>query len=87
MKKSSVRIPLTGRSLNWRKDDFQKVRRQNALNSRHGSLIQTYQALNGLSRVTTDPETKSKAKADATYFLVQHKKRQALKSNKTTRRK
>jgi hypothetical protein len=77
------------RRLNWHATDFQKVRRQNALNARHKSLIQTAKALQALANVQKgrNPEVARKAQADATYFFVQHKKRQALKSNKTTRRK
>jgi hypothetical protein len=85
VRKSTVRIPLSGKRLNWHKEDQRKIRRQNALNSRHGDLMQTYHALNGLSRVTRDSETKRLAKADAVHFLEQHKKKQALKS-KTRRR-
>ena len=85
MKKSTVRIPTSGRKLNWHKDDSQKIRRQNAINSRHGSLLQTAHALQGLANKSTDSETARKAKADATYFFEQHKKKLALKS-KTRRR-
>ena len=86
MRKSTVRIPLGGKRLNWHKEDSQKVRRQNALNSRHGDLMQAYHALSGLSKVTRDPETKRLAKADATYFNAQHKKRMVLKGKKKVRR-
>jgi hypothetical protein len=87
MKKSTVRIPTSGRKLNWHKDDQRKIRRQKALNSRHGSLIQTAHALHGLANKSTDPETVRKAKADSTFFFAQHKKRIELKSKKTTRRR
>jgi hypothetical protein len=85
MRKSTVRIPTSGRKLNWHKDDQRKIRRQKALNSRHGSDFQVAQALLGLANKSTDVETKRKARADSVYFFEQHKKKQALKS-KTRRR-
>jgi len=74
-----------GRSLNWHKDDFQKVRRQNALKSRKGDVLAAGKALLSLSNVTTDAETKSKAKADSTYFFIQYKKKQTLKAKSRRR--
>ena len=79
MRKSTVRIPISDRKLNWHADDSQKIRRQKALNSRHRSLIQTAHALQGLANISAIPEVKRKAKADATFFFAQHKKKQALK--------
>jgi hypothetical protein len=68
------------KKLNWHADDTLKIRRQNALNSRHGSLIQAAHALQSLSNVSQNDEVRRKSRADAVYFFAQHKKKLALKS-------
>jgi hypothetical protein len=78
------------RKLNWHKEDSERTRRKNALNSRHGSLFQTGKALLGLANVSTDAETARKAKSDSTYFFALHKKKLILKGKpvrKQTRRR
>jgi len=78
MSKSNVRIPLSGRKLNWHKEDSERTRRKNALNSRHGSLYATGKALLALSNVSQDSETSRKAKSDSTFFFALHKKKKKL---------
>jgi hypothetical protein len=68
----------TAHKLNWHKDDSERTRRKNALNSRHGSLIKTGHALLYLANGSSDLETKHKAKADATYFFAKHKRKMEL---------
>ena len=63
-----------GASLNWHKDDSQSKRRAAALKSRRGNPLKTGRALMALSNVTTDSETKRKARADAIYFFNLHKR-------------
>ena len=82
VRKSTVRITTSGRKLNWHKDDSQKIRRQKAVNSRHGSALQTAHALLGLANKSTDDETKRKAKSDSVFFFAQHKKKLALKTRR-----
>jgi hypothetical protein len=72
------------RNLNWHATDSQRVRRQNALNTRHGSLIQAAHALQALANVqpNKNSEVARKAQADATYFFVQYKKKVSLKGKR-----
>lgn len=80
MTKATEKFFHPDRKLNWHKDDSQKIRRQKALNSRHSSFLKAGRALQALANVSNDSETARKAKADATFFFAQHKKRQELKS-------
>ena len=61
--------------LGWHKLDSAETRRGNALRARNGDAFAAYHALDALAKVTRDPETRAKARADATYFLNMHKKR------------
>jgi hypothetical protein len=63
-----------GRSLGWHKDDSQQTRRRAALKSRRGNYLKTARALQSISNVTQDRETARKAKADAEYFFMMHRK-------------
>lgn len=73
-KKDTVKWFEAGRSLNWHKDDSQRVRRAAALKSRRGNNLRTARALQALSNVTTDLETKRKAAQDAAYFFMMYRK-------------
>lgn len=61
-----------GKTLNWHKEDSQTTRRRNALSSRHGNYLKAARALQALSNVTQDSETKRKARNDAAYFFNKH---------------
>ena len=63
-----------GKSLGWSKDDSQAKRRAAALRSRKGDALKAAKALQGLANVTTDYDTKRKARADAIYFFNLHKR-------------
>lgn len=58
--------------LNWHKDLPAEVRRKNALEAHGGDKLATARALQELSNVTTDVETKKLAKIDADYFFSRH---------------
>ena len=57
------------RKLNWSKEDTQARRRDNALKARYDNPLKAGRALQALSNVTKDAETKRKARADAQYFF------------------
>lgn len=63
-----------GQSLGWSKNDTQSVRRRIALASRKGDALKTARALQALSNITQDFETKRKARADALYFYSIHRR-------------
>jgi hypothetical protein len=55
--------------MNWHKTDSVETRRNHALKAHGGDDLATARALKALANVTTDPETKELAKADAAYFF------------------
>jgi hypothetical protein len=55
--------------MNWHKDLPVDVRRANALKAHGSDVLATARALQELSNVTTDAETKKQAKEDADYFF------------------
>ncbi len=55
---------------NWSKDLPEEVRRRNALKAHGGDMLATARALQELSNVTTDAETKRLTKEDADYFFA-----------------
>jgi len=59
--------------LGWRKDMPQWKRIQVAVRNRRGNMLSAARALNALANVTTDHETKLRARADASYLYKQHK--------------
>ena len=59
--------------LGWRKSMPQRDRIRIALNARHGNILAAARALNALANVTTDPDTKRKARADASYLYKVHR--------------
>lgn len=63
-----------GRPLGWRKDMGQAKRREAALDSRKNNPLKAARALNSLANVTTDPETRRRARADANYFFRLHQR-------------
>ena len=63
-----------GPALGWQKDMPQAQRRRIALRHRGGDPLRAARALQALSNVTRDPETKRKARADALYFFRRHSK-------------
>jgi len=73
MAKKVNRWFAAGAKLHWSKSDTQTQRRRNALASRKGKLLPTARALQALANVTTDPETRRKAHADAQYFYAHYK--------------
>lgn len=74
-KRKTVRWFSAGSALGWRKEDTQTKRRRVALASRRGNLLSTARALQALSNVTRDAETKRRAHADAQYFYALYKKK------------
>ena len=64
-----------GVKMGWRKDDPMAKRSNKALSAHGGDALATGRALQALANVTTDRDTKQKAKADADYFFRMHKKR------------
>ena len=63
----------SSKPLGWRKSMSQRDRIRVALNARHGNALATARALNALANVTTDPDTKRKARADASYLYKVHR--------------
>lgn len=59
----------------WHKELDKKTRRALALKGHKGDLLATARGLQALSNVTTDRETKAKARADAQYFFDEYRKR------------
>jgi hypothetical protein len=64
-----------GKKLGWSKDDNQDKRRRTALRNRHGNLLKTARALQALSNVTKDKETKTKSHSDAQFFYRKYAKK------------
>lgn len=62
------------RHTGWRKTQSATTRRRLALRAHKGDLLATARALQALANVTTDPETKHKAQADADYFFKRYRK-------------
>lgn len=58
----------------WRKSDSQANRRRVIL-SHKKTYLSAYHSLDQLAKVTTDPETKRKARTDAEYFKRMHNKK------------
>ena len=65
------------RPLGWRKDMPQWKRINTAVRNRRGNLLSAARALNALANVTTDYETKQRARADASYLYKQYKARKS----------
>ena len=61
-----------GVKMDWSKDDPAETRRDKALKAHKGDELAAARALQALSNVTTDPETKKLAKEDADYFFARH---------------
>lgn len=61
------------RPLGWRKDMGQRQRIALAVKNRRGDTLAAARALNALANVTTDTETKRKARADASYLYKVHR--------------
>jgi hypothetical protein len=61
-----------GAEMDWHKEMPESTRRSNALSAHGGDELATARALQALSNVTTDAETKKLAKADAEYFFAKH---------------
>jgi hypothetical protein len=61
-----------GVKMNWHKDLPADVRRSHALEAHGGNVLAAARALQELSNVTTDPETKKLTKEDADHFFSQH---------------
>jgi hypothetical protein len=59
--------------LGWRKTMPQRDRIRVALRARRGDVLATARALNALANVTTDIETKRKARADASYLYKMYR--------------
>lgn len=80
MKKKPIKWFEPGRETGWSKSDGQAVRRRNVLKSRKGDYLKAGRALQALSNVTKDDETRRKSRSDALYFFAQHNKQQKAKS-------
>jgi hypothetical protein len=61
--------------MNWHKEMPESTRRSNALSAHGGNELAIARALQALSNVTTDAETKRLARADADYFFARHSTR------------
>ena len=61
--------------LGWRKSMPQRDRIRTALNARNGNVLAAARALNALANVTSDPDTKRKARADASYLYKMNRQR------------
>jgi len=59
----------------WRKKDPTTKRRRAMLRAHKGDLLASARACQALANVTTDPETRRKARADALYFFKKYKAR------------
>jgi hypothetical protein len=64
--------------LDWRKEDTERTRRKNALNSKNGDLVDTGKALMSLAGRTSDQNASRKARADAVYFFAKYKRKLQL---------
>ena len=73
MAKKKVRWFAAGKPLGWRKTDSAEKRRRTASRNRGGDLLATARALQALSNVTKDRETKRLAREDAQYFYRRYK--------------
>ena len=62
-----------GKSSGWKKSYPAAKRRKIELKSKGGDYLKAARAKMSLSNVTTDKETKEKARADALYFYKKHK--------------
>ena len=56
--------------MGWRKEDSVEARRSHALKAHKGDTLATARALQALSNVTMDPETKKLTKQDADFFFA-----------------
>jgi hypothetical protein len=59
--------------LGWRKDMGQRQRIAVAVKNRRGDTLAAARALNALANVTTDTDTKRKARADASYLYKMYR--------------
>jgi len=57
----------------WRKSQSEAVRRVGVLKAHKGDELTSGRAMQALANVTTDKETKRKAKSDAQYFFRIHR--------------
>jgi hypothetical protein len=64
--------------LDWHKEDTERTRRKNALNSKNGDLVSTGKALMSLAGRTSDQNAARKAKADAVFFFAKYKRKLQL---------
>ncbi len=74
MKKKAKWFKAGKKALKWRKGLTPTGRRRLALKARGGDPLKAGRALQALSNVTKDKETKVKAGADAKYFFSKVKK-------------
>lgn len=73
-KKKTVKWAEFGESSGWHKTDSQTKRRQAVLKKKKTALT-AYHSLDQLAKITRDPETRRKARMDATYFLRLYNKK------------
>jgi len=57
----------------WEKSQNQSVRRGKVLKAHNGDYLASGRAMQALANVTTDRETRKKARADAVHFMNRHK--------------
>jgi len=62
----------------WEKDMYKGERRFLVLKAHKGDVLASARSMQALSNVTTDRETKRKARADALYFFGKHKSRSRI---------
>ncbi len=56
----------------WDKDMPESERRIRVFNAHKGDELAAGRSMQALANISTDPETKSKARSDAVYFYRQH---------------
>jgi len=59
----------------WEKSQNQSVRRGKVLKAHNGDYLASGRAMQALANITTDRETRKKARADAVYFMGEYKSR------------
>jgi len=70
----------------WEKDQPESERRAKVLSAHKGDELASARAMQALSNVTTDRETKRLARADALHFYQLHQRKQRRISGKRTLR-
>lgn len=76
-KKKVNRWAEFGKESGWHKIDSQATRRRTVLKNK-GNALTAYHSLDQLAKISRDPETRRKARADAEYFRRLHNKKKKV---------